>query len=112
MLPWRYPVSLPTEEINHDYAQRLFQVNPAKRQAFLSLLNTMVQESNKEAGCSFYQLWQCQSDENSYALIENWDDKAALSAHQKTPHWIAFNDVVNSYLTHDYDEHHYTEIAR
>lgn len=30
-----------------------FQVNPAKRQAFLSLLNTMVQESNKEAGCSF-----------------------------------------------------------
>lgn len=89
-----------------------FQVNPAKRQAFLSLLNTMVQESNKETGCSFYQLWQCQSDENSYVLIENWDDKAALSAHQKTPHWIAFNDVVNSYLTHDYDEHHYTEIAR
>ncbi|WP_350449281.1 putative quinol monooxygenase [Escherichia coli] len=45
-------------------------------------------------------------------MIENWDDKAALSAHQKTPHWIAFNDAVNGYLTHDYDEHHYTEIAR
>jgi hypothetical protein len=26
--------------------------------------------------------------------------------------WVSFNDIVNSYLKSDYDEHHYTEIPR
>ncbi|MGL4270179.1 MAG: putative quinol monooxygenase [Plesiomonas sp.] len=89
-----------------------FNVKTEKKAEFLAVLNNMVTESNKEDGCTFYQLWQNAAQENQYALIEYWDSKEALVEHQKTPHWIAFNDVVNSYLAQDYQEHHYNEIAR
>lgn len=89
-----------------------FTVKPEKKTDFLALLNTMVTESNKEAGCTFYQLWNNAEQENEYALIEYWDNKEVLAAHQKTPHWIAFNDIVNSYLVQHYQEHHYNEISR
>lgn len=89
-----------------------FNVDVAKRDAFLTVLNNMVTESNKEAGCQFYELWQNPNEKDHYALIERWEDKDSLARHQKTAHWIAFNDVVNTFLTTPYDEHHYHEIAR
>ncbi|ENW93744.1 putative quinol monooxygenase [Acinetobacter sp. NIPH 298] len=88
-----------------------FNVNSEKRAEFLNVLNNMVVESNKEQGCLIYKLWQDTNAVDSYVLIELWENKEVLSKHQQTPHWIAFNDVVNSYLTEPYDEHHYQEIA-
>ncbi|GGC71409.1 antibiotic biosynthesis monooxygenase [Hoyosella rhizosphaerae] len=79
---------------------------------FIKLLNHMVIESNKEPGCSLYQLYQSSYDPFAYALIEHWDSQEALDAHGKTSHWINFNDTVNKYLKSAYDEHHYTEIPR
>ncbi|BBH13894.1 MULTISPECIES: putative quinol monooxygenase [Chromobacterium] len=89
-----------------------FNVKAESQQDFLTLLNTMVRESNKEAGCNYYQLWQQAGEPLRYALIELWDSKERLAEHQKTPHWIAFNDRVNDYLDGQYDEHHYSELAR
>ena len=89
-----------------------FKVSPSKEADFLSVLHNMVTESNKEAGCLRYQLWNNDADPLHYALIEAWTSTAALEEHQKTAHWIAFNDVVNSFLSEAYDEHHYSEIAR
>lgn len=89
-----------------------FDINPAHKDAFLALLNTMVTESIKEEGCHYYQLWQNHAQPLSFSLIELWENKDCLVSHQKTPHWIAFNDLVNGYLSRPYDEHHYAEIAR
>lgn len=89
-----------------------FKVKADKKAEFLSVLNNMVVESNKEDGCHFYQLWNNESDKNHFALIELWKDKDVLKKHQQTPHWIAFNDVVNTFLTEPYDEYHFSEIAR
>jgi Uncharacterized conserved protein len=89
-----------------------FKVQKNKKNDFLKVLNNMVTESNKEPGCHFYQLWQNENDGSHYALIELWKDKDSLIEHQKTPHWIAFNEVVNTFLSEPYDEHHYSEIAR
>ncbi|MFG3065024.1 putative quinol monooxygenase [Streptomyces sp. NPDC048231] len=79
---------------------------------FLKLLNHMVVESNKEDGCSPYQLWRNAHDPHSYVLVEHWETQGHLDAHGKTPQWIDFNDTVNGYLKSDYDEHHYNEIPR
>lgn len=89
-----------------------FNVNPQYRDQFLAVLNNMVTESNKEEGCHIYKLWQDTHNKDSYALIELWESKAVLAEHQKTAHWIEFNDVVNNYLVEPYDEHHYEEISR
>ncbi|MBA8836892.1 putative quinol monooxygenase [Ochrobactrum sp. RH2CCR150] len=87
-----------------------FHVREESKKEFLSVLNNMVSESNKEAGCDYYQLWKSADESNIYALIENWTDRESLALHQKTPHWIAFNDVVNSFLVRPYDENHYTAV--
>ena len=89
-----------------------FKVSPAHEAEFLSVLHNMVTESNKESGCLLYTLWKNDADPSHYALIEAWKDKAALDEHQKTAHWIAFNDVVNTFLSAAYDENHYTAITR
>lgn len=89
-----------------------FKVKSDREEQFLTLLNNMVTESNKESGCYFYQLWSNENNNNYYALIEHWEDKAALIVHQKTPHWIAFNNIVNTLLVEPYEEHHFEEIAR
>lgn len=89
-----------------------FNIKPEMRTEFLKVLNNMVVESNKENGCHIYKLWQDTMNENSYALIELWENKEVLIKHQQTPHWIAFNDIVNTFLAEPYDEHHYEEIAR
>lgn len=87
-----------------------FDVAQEHEARFLKLLNHMVVESNKEDGCSLYQLWRNAHDPYSYALIEHWETQGHLDAHGRTPHWIHFNDTVNGYLKSDYDEHHYEEI--
>ncbi|MGW2689846.1 putative quinol monooxygenase [Streptomyces sp. NPDC001414] len=48
-----------------------FDVAQEHEANFLKLLNNMVVESNKEDGCSLYQLWQNAHDPYSYALIEH-----------------------------------------
>lgn len=87
-----------------------FKVDPMKKADFLQVLHNMVTESNKEEACLRYQLWNNDADPCHYALIEAWKNKEGLEEHQKTAHWIAFNDVVNSFLTENYDENHYQEI--
>lgn len=87
-----------------------FDVKQEHEAEFIKLLNHMVIESNKEHGCSMYQLFRNSYDPYLYTLIEHWDTQEDLDAHGKTPHWINFNDTVNSYLKSDYDEHHYVEI--
>ena len=89
-----------------------FDLKQESEAEFVKLLNHMVIESNKEDGCSLYQLWQNAHDKYSYTLIEHWESQEHLNAHATTPHWNAFNDTVNTFLKSDYDEHHYTEIAK
>lgn len=88
-----------------------FDLNQESEADFLKLLNHMVIESTKEDGCALYQLWQNAHDPYSYTLIEHWETQEHLDAHAQSAHWIEFNDIVNTYLKADYDEHHYVEIA-
>lgn len=87
-----------------------FDVKEENKKEYLELLDQMVVESNKEEGCSYYHLLEDQTQTNRFTLIEYWDNQAALDEHNKTSHWIHFNDTVNNYLTTSYEEHHYTEI--
>jgi quinol monooxygenase YgiN len=89
-----------------------FDVAQEHEAAFLKLLNHMVIESNKEDGCTLYQLWRNANDPYGYVLVEHWMSRESLAAHARTTHWTEFNDTVNSYLKSEYDEHHYTEIPR
>lgn len=89
-----------------------FDVKQDSLDEFRKELNHMVIESNKEKGCTWYQLYQNTSDPFAYELVEHWDTQEDLDAHAKTPHWIHFDNTVNNYLKQDYEEHHYKEIPQ
>lgn len=87
-----------------------FDVKQDEEDKFVTLLNGMVIESNKEEGCSLYQLFKNDHEKNSYMLVEHWGTQEQLDAHAKSPHWKHFDKTVNDYLYSSYEEHHYTEI--
>jgi len=89
-----------------------FKVKDGHEAAFLRLMNGMVVRSNKEDGCDLYQLVRYEHSKYDFALIEHWKSKEHLNSHGKTPHWINFDNTVNTYLAEPYDEHHYEEIGR
>lgn len=89
-----------------------FKLKDGCEAAFLRLMNEMVVKSNREDGCTFYQLVRFEHSRYDFALIEHWESKEHLQQHGKTSHWINFDKTVNDYLTERYDEHHYQEIAR
>lgn len=88
-----------------------FDVQQQHEGAFVKLLHHMVVESNKEKGCTLYQLHRNVAEPLSYNLIEHWETQEDLDAHGETEHWKHFDATVNDYLDTHYEEHHYTEIA-
>lgn len=89
-----------------------FDVQQQHEDKFVKLLNNMVVQSNKEEGCSLYQLYKNDHERCSYMLVEHWESQAHLDAHAQSEHWIHFNDTVNDFLYSEYEEHHYEEIAQ
>lgn len=89
-----------------------FKVKDGCEAAFLRLMNDMVVKSNREDGCSLYQLVRFEHSKYDFALIEHWESKEHLKRHGQTPHWIHFDKTVNACLVEPYDEHHYEEVAR
>lgn len=87
-----------------------FDVKEESKQEYLALLNHMVVQSNKEEGCSYYHLLEDKTQAGRFTLVEHWDSQESLEEHNKTSHWIQFNDTVNNYLVTPYEEHHYAEI--
>ena len=66
-------------------------VQADKVDAFIALAKQLVEETNKEAGCLFYQLPLAISDPTVLAFIEEWVSKEALGAHMASAH---FQDIV------------------
>lgn len=49
----------------------------------------LVEPTQSEAGCIRYELWQDRQDPTRFALVEEWENQAALDAHFRQPHMAA-----------------------
>jgi quinol monooxygenase YgiN len=52
----------------------------------------------KEPGNKMYSLFRSQSDANTYVVMEVYDDKAAVEAHNKSDHFRAAMPKIGSIL--------------
>ena len=50
----------------------------------------LVWPTRKEPGCINYDLHQSHDDPTLFVFYENWESKAALDAHSRSPHIQAF----------------------
>jgi quinol monooxygenase YgiN len=50
------------------------------------LLLELEEESRREDGCLRYEVLQDEQDQNSFALVEEWQSASALDAHNASAH--------------------------
>ncbi|MEZ8826372.1 putative quinol monooxygenase [Vibrio amylolyticus] len=65
-------------------------------------LTQLVEQTNKEAGCQYFELLAHKDDPRSFTLWERWDDEQALTRHFNQEH-------TKSYLQHNLTEVVYIE---
>ncbi len=60
---------------------------PGKVNELLSVLSSLIEPTRKEPGCIRYTLLQNNEDPTDFALVEEWQDSAALQSHFATKHF-------------------------
>jgi quinol monooxygenase YgiN len=64
------------------------QVQAGKNQEFEAIFGKLAAAVNaSEPGCLFYALHKSREDEQTYIVLEQYVDQAALEAHGKTDHY-------------------------
>ena len=69
-------------------------VDPTAIEKVKGALNTMEQETRKEAGCISYAFAVDINDPSMIRIIERWESMDALTAHFHSPHMAAFGAAV------------------
>lgn len=70
-----------------------------RRAALIEAGETVAAASRDEAGCLNYRIYEATDEENSFVIVEEWADDAALQAHFKTPHIAEFMPKVGTLVT-------------
>ena len=70
----------------------IFPVQPDKLAAILPPTTAMVMPTRAERGNISYDLYQSRTGANVLYYSENWESKAALDAHMRTPHFVRHID--------------------
>lgn len=76
-----------------DYAMMItarLNVKPEKVKDFLAAAKEMIENSNKEAGCKSYQLFQDPYDNTGFIFVEAYKNQAAVEAHFGSDYFKAF----------------------
>jgi quinol monooxygenase YgiN len=71
---------------------------PGQAKAVEAGLRQLVPPSQAEAGCLQYNLHRHQELPNRFIMVEQWQDAAALRAHQQTAHFLHFGETCGSLL--------------
>lgn len=68
------------------YLTALVRSKAGKAEELKAVLQNMVIQSRKEAACLQYDLHQSTDDENQFIFWEEWENEAALQAHNQQPY--------------------------
>ncbi len=74
------------------------QINPAKKEAFLNEVATLIEEARKEEGNLSYTLTKEIEKESTYKMIEAYKDMDAVEKHNQSAHFQAFVGKAPEYL--------------
>ncbi|KEK22178.1 putative quinol monooxygenase [Bacillus gaemokensis] len=77
----------------------VFQVAPAKQQAFLEEIQPLINGSREEKGNVSYDLYKDTEKENVYTMVEVWQGAEAVASHNASEHFTSFVEKANQFLT-------------
>ena len=73
-------------------------VKPEKAKDFTEAAKGMIENSNKESGCSFYQLFQDPYDNSKFVFVEEYKNQAAVDAHFAADYFKAFGPAIGDFI--------------
>jgi len=73
-------------------------VQPDKLELFFSEVNKAIEATQKEAGVSRYELVQSVGEPNTYLIIEEYADEAAMASHFESEHFKRLGAVLGTML--------------
>jgi quinol monooxygenase YgiN len=74
-------------------------VKPEKTKEFIEAAREMIEKSNKESGCTFYQLYQDPYDNSKFVFVEEYKNQAAVDAHFATDYFKGFGPKITDFIT-------------
>ncbi|MDM8362274.1 putative quinol monooxygenase [Bacillus thuringiensis] len=77
----------------------IFQVDPAKQQAFLEEIQPLLHGSREESGNISYDLYKDTEKDSVYTMVEVWKDEAAVASHNTSEHFTSFVSKAPQFLT-------------
>lgn len=78
-----------------------FPVDPENREAALDAVDDLVTASNREEGVVEYRAGVDVQDENTIRVFEQYEDEAALAAHEESEHFRAFVERLPEFVAGD-----------
>jgi quinol monooxygenase YgiN len=87
----------PAEEYGMMIVAKL-KVKPEKVKAFTEAAKEIIEKSNKEAGCKFYQLYQDPYDNTKFVFVEEYKNQAAVDAHFASDYFKAFGPKISDFV--------------
>jgi len=73
-------------------------VKPEKAKDFTEAAKEMIENSNKESGCTFYQLFQDPYDNSRFVFVEEYKNQAAVDAHFAADYFKAFGPAIGDFI--------------
>ena len=74
-------------------------VKPERTKAFTAAAREMIEKSNQEGGCSFYQLYQDPYNSSKFVFVEEYKNQAAVDAHFATEYFKAFGPKIGDFVS-------------
>ena len=74
-------------------------VKPDKITDFIAAAREIIEKSNKESGCNFYQLYQDPYDNSRFIFVEEYKNQAAVDTHFATDYFKAFGPKISDLVS-------------
>ena len=74
------------------------QTLPEKAEAFEEMVRPLIKNSRREKGNISYDVLPDVLHQNTYLILETWENDKALEEHKATRHYLDFAESVNGYI--------------
>lgn len=72
------------------------KIKEGKKEEFYTLAKELETYSRQEVGCVSYTLYQDIHDPMQFCYIEQWENQAAIDAHNQSPHFTRLVPLMNA----------------
>lgn len=76
------------------YVTAMFTALPGKEEALLEATLENIPKVRSEQGCIRYDLHRSVDNPEQFLFYESWESRAALAAHARSPHMLAYANRV------------------